>query len=281
MFILFLCLIAYILLSKKFTQKIGIALIAIMLAGLLSFVVGMFGMRSPAFNRYGMQDMGGSFVTKQLDAKSLDGVKRLVVKTSDYVTINYQGQNIPVKADYVYQEHPVSKAEPKFALAREGDTATLTLVGYKDKDGQECMAYCDTHLVLDGPALDAVIVEDGTVIYSGPKEDSDALRTEAHNHGRVRIIAGVKNLSYVADGNGDIVAEDASITNASGTLKDRGSIELANIQALELTVAKACPSTPDVLPAVRYASAPKITINGEEYSGGKVIPCLKLAKTSD
>lgn len=270
-----LSLLAYALLAKKFTQKMGIVLITIMLAGLSSFVIGVAGLRFTYDT-----PLNVSQVTKPLAADDLSGVKRLTVESTGNAAVSYTSTNNPSGASVLFPQEYKNSDVPTITLKRVGDSAILTISGGK---AQECQEGCNVWVDVQGPALEKVDVKNSRLIYSQLSEQATTFTVLASGGARVVVSSAGQftDMAFEAAGMSDIDMAAASIVNVRGTLSQSGSVQLGNIENADVTAPSVCPAETYNAPSLRYASARSIKINNVAYNASQPLPCLRINASTD
>ncbi len=271
--ILLLCLLAYALIVKKFTHKMGVVLLAIMLAGLGCFMGGAFGL-----SRISGPTQQPHQVTKNVSMAALAGAKQLVITSAGNVALNYQVAALDTRGELSYADVYKPQDIPEVTLTKNGDIAALTIKGGKTRD---CAYGCDVWLNMQGPAFERVVVNNGRLVYMEDMPRSTPLAVEAHNNAKV-VITGEKQIdqaTFTATDSSDIDATGSALAQVNASLSQTGSLQLSNVVSLELTGPASCPGWQYSQPVVNYASAGTVKLNGQPASPDQPTPCVKLVKT--
>lgn len=251
-----LCLVlANAAFRRQWSKKTSIAITAIMISGIVTFVggigVGMYG-RSAAIDRIEqLRDVTSSDLSQDFM-----NARMLVVDEDNIVDgdIRYEVSDKPY---YTLNALPGVKADIK--LSDDGKTIKVAL------REETVRMYSTTAplLTVYGPALDVLnLRSDSTVVFYKNEKGQDALSIDARNSGsRFNLAGEYRSVKIVGDAYSDVSTEGATISDLS---VDGGGVRAGIVRLLNIM-------QPDICPATGGNSMGMYSVIVEGVSGGKMI----------
>lgn len=226
-------LAAYASFAWRLSKKIGISAAVITLLGLLTFSVaigiGVTGARSER------QAIEASMVTTHVALPDLAGTKKLVVDAQS-TTVSYQVTNKQPYAVIVATKE--NNIADKVEAASSADGATLRV-----RDDADCHTYyrcADTRVVIYGPMLDEIQVENGGFDYASRKMQKLTLATSGY--AGITVSDGIyEHVNITAKDTSSINVEGATVNNARVDMRGSSSVQLGNIKKLVVNQPVSCP----------------------------------------
>lgn len=278
LFMAMLGLLAYAVIARKFTKKMGIALIIIMVSGMSAFAVGAFGLRGD-YGQSMTQMLDQNKTEKTYDAAAFSGVTRLVVDSPDNeLYVNYTAAGAPSMV-LSYDKRNMTNT-PKVTVTKSGDTATLTTDTQSNGcPGGTCMP---TSLTITGPVLAAISTTNGNVSYNTNGQDTLSLVAGGDAHvdiyGRKDPV-GVVSASIA--GEGFVTVSSAPVKALSLVYEGGSGRALAgNVNTITITAPTVC-ATVSRLPSLMYVSSDTVMLNGKSVSPQATLSCFSLEKDED
>lgn len=270
-----LSLLAYALLAKKFNQKMGISLIAIMVAGLSSYVIGIAGLR---YTLDAPMDMAQT--TRQIAVNDLLGIKSMTIESSGNAAVSYNTTTARAGGSILYPQGYKDGDVPRVTLTRNGDSVTLKIVGGK---AQECHEGCMVWVDVSGPILERISVNNSRLVYSQQSEQTSSLSLSASGNANVILSSAsqFETVTFDASESSSVDMAAASVVNVNGALAQAASVRLGNVKNVEFTVPGVCPADQENIPAAEYASVINMKVNGVVYDPSAQLPCFRVSHISD
>lgn len=240
LFTLLMLMAAYSIFAWRFTKRIAIGGIAVIVAGMVlsatAFGLGIYGSSQASQKVASLTKTTTTNVAQQFngatgivtDAKSLgfvyeqtDGEPRIELTTTDR-----------------------GSGRPSVEVIREGDIVRLMVTG--DEDTKNCFipsgcGYGTTRAVVYGPALQSIDVEGGDVMYDASTQNDLAVTVKNSASLSINDTA-IMNLNAVVDQNGSLSTIGASIENVALRTMSGGSVSMGVVSMFDFTPATSCPA---------------------------------------
>ena len=282
LFALLCAVVAYALIGKRFTRRIGYLGIGIAVLGLVLFGFAVAGI---SLER---DDLQKQFRAEQkkvsLDAEKLTGVRRIVVKSPSYIDVNYDVQKTAKPSASVSYNQRSMTGVPQVTLERHDDLLTIS-ASYTSKDCHDILSGCgygeSLALNLSGPELSDIMVENSTVSYM--TDGQNELVVDGKNSGAVTLESkgAIQRLKASLENDSRINATDANIRDVSLALFGRSSnAEFAQIANFEATIPDFCGRSQGY-GAVEVEGAVKAMVNGAPYDKTADYHCTEVSIGSD
>lgn len=248
LFVALSTLLGLVIMRKKWTKRIGTAVIAIIVSGLLAFSTGIGAM---IYGDWSYRDaIERSRVTNQ---------KRIGSQFGTIKSLSLQFDTTQLPVEYVvdtgaprYELSYVKQDKPALDIAVKEGSATISL-----KDIQS--GYAQASLRIYGPALEKLDVHGVNVTYSGAKKQA-AMTVLAREYSTLTLRSDVTQLHVTADNNATINLEESTIDQLD-VAKNQGFIDAGVVNQLRVTVAQACPAP---------AHGDKSQLNVESVTSGTI-----------
>ncbi len=272
--VVLLSLLAFALINKRFTQKMGIALITILLVGISCLGVGMFGLHYYSDNRYSVAD--SHIINRDLnDLSALVGAKQLIVDIGDAHLV-YSGSETVAVAGHLQYDDRNSSAMAGVTLTRSGDTVTLTARSQASGCSDALNACSMTYITISGPLLNTITAKQGIVYY-------DSVSQETINLNATGLNTSVGAATSPAVGSVKFTASDGAAvdltqlnpnTRAEGSLHDISRLIVDRVKDLSVTVPTVCDSNQGSHAVLVYTSIDNLQINGTKATPQSTQTCL-------
>ena len=261
--------LANALLGKRWTKRIGTAVVIIITVGLLSFFSGLgsvwYGMWQNNIQYY------DSRTVSQVNLPQITDINHLVIEGDD------KGRT-QLSVEYIVSDKPryelesIEATQPQFKV--EGGMATVVL-SPKESAAQSRFTYLDAVTVLRiyGPALDTFEAKENIQTSYYNKDHQEKLEVSLYSTG-FELMGAYDSVTVTQRESGV-----ASLTAAAiGDLRIEGEgslIEAGVVRTLSVTQADVCPATADdtsvAMVRVQAVSSGKLTYNGVEQDAKHVI----------
>lgn len=271
-------IISYACFSKRLTKRIGVAVVAIILAGVMAFGSGLGSLTYESYQEDAR--INALRETTQVALSSdFAQVKRLSV--SAHSASNEQSEYTDFTVQYVastgtprYVLDALPDIEPQISL--DGDHARVVLKTSAMQNSR--FGYAVPQLTIYGPVLDELTSEQGTVQYSGlsqVKQGKLVLRPAAGSTIDVHGVFG--SLQIIGDGTVDArLSTTYALTTESTAL---GIVKAGVVERLSITQPTVCSAYAiDAGTAQNYVAVRGVT-SGEMTYNGTVMPA-KTHETS-
>lgn len=259
-------LVAVMLFKQKTTKRMGVAVIVIIVAGIVSasaggaMMVGGFQLRA--------SEAQSSVQTYQEALPGMSRVNKLVAQAYSASGTAYND------ADEMSIKYVVTSGAPRYELRTQfdskpdilvqGDTVRITLKSVGKRVFE--FGYHQPELVVYGPALESIEASQGHLQYIGSDQDKqENLRVSSLNSQGVMVFGSYENVD-VQGGNVDISM--SSVRNLSVDMQGgMGNVQAGVVYALSVTHPEVCPiqsaddeNRPRVM--VHGVSSGEMTYNG-------------------
>lgn len=267
--ILFL-LIAFAAFAQKFNKRIWISGIVIIGLGL-----GLFGASviSAGYTSRQMQDE----IKRNTIQSSIDLPEGFASATS--LTVDVPSGTSLV---YVVDDTHASITQRMVKGTKKADVTT--------KDGEikvhlapltESKRVGESTITIYGPSLKKIIASNGYTSYNSGSQTQ--LAVEIYNDSSLRLIGSrIDTLSVKTDGTGQLSADEAAISTVKASIYGESSIELGNIESLNVTNPDVCAANQTAQLTVNNIIAKAYTHNSIETAAkSSEGPCLRVEFESD
>lgn len=262
--------LANALFSKRWTKKIGTAVVIIITAGLLSFFSGLgsvwYGMWQNNIQYY------DSRTVSRVNLPQIADINHLVIEGDDkgrmQLSVEYIVSNKPR-----YEVESNETVKPQFKV---GEGVATVVFSPKESAAQSRFTYFDTMTILRiyGPALDTFEAKENIQTSYHNKDHQGRLEVSLHSTGfelmgtydSVTVMqrkSGVANLTAAAIGN--------LRTEGEGSLIEAGVVRTLNVTQADVCPARADYETGVATVRVQAISSGKLTYNGVEQGAKNVI----------
>lgn len=272
LFVTMLGLLAYALIAKKFTKRMGVGLLAIIVAGLTSFGAA----RAGYYTNYGVElDRRVNTVKRDIDVSLLKDATNLVVKSpNDSITIEYATTSDAPNA-YISYDAKVNHDQPGVKLSRDGDSVILEVY----KILKDCnRGLCAPAVVyVNGPALTSITSGNAQFGYRVNRDQEAININMSENAHAVLSSSGavIDQLNLKLNGSASVSAEGAVVKDVQANIIDTAQLSLGNVKNIDVTTPEVCASNSSS-PQLDYESAGEVKVNGELTSGSVEKPCFTV-----
>lgn len=267
--------VSYALFKKKLTKRMGVAIVAIILSGLVTFSsaigVAMYG----SWRYYSQIDASSFTKTVSLPDKFSE-IKNITVDTSS----SSSNQDFLMHVEYVVDEgNPryeltlnasSPQIAPKFSYSETGDAVSIAVGGTSNILSDVFFAY--PSIKIYGPAVDNITVNSGSLAYKNAALQP-SIGVSIGNEGRVELLGSYSLVTTTT--------RDTSMANLSNASVDKlivnhfaGGVEAGVVREFEVTQAESCPAVDenDTANTVRVnaVSSGVLTYNGQQRSAKTV-----------
>lgn len=278
-------LLAYASFARKFTKKIAIATIAIIISGLLTFGSGVGVAMSVVYRE--KTAIQSSIVEKKVDLPAdFANVKSL--KASAYSLSGFYDSR-EMSIQYI-----VDPGRPRYVLRGTDDTRPdiriengAAKISFKNSAKQNraflLRGFEIPSLTIYGPALEDLNVEQGVFGYTAEHQsEQESLRIKSLNATWINLFGNYKKLEVSGAGSVDIgsgVVYDLSVNS-----EEMGAVNAGVVRNLTATYRDACQSMDYSEPNITVAgvSSGVMNLNGQEISAvTQSMPCMKVVVGND
>ena len=278
-------LLAYASFARKFTKKIAIATIAIIISGLLTFGSGVGVAMSVVYRE--RTSIQSSIVEKKVDLPAdFANVKSL--KASAYSLSGFYDSR-EMSIQYI-----VDPGQPRYVLRGTDDTRPdirvengVAKISFKNSAKQNraflLRGFEIPSLTIYGPALEDLNVEQGVFGYTAEHQsEQESLRIKSLNATWINLFGNYKKLEVSGAGSVDIgsgVVYDLSVNS-----EEMGAVNAGVVRNLTATYRDACQSMDYSEPNITVAgvSSGVMNLNGQEISAvTQSMPCMKVVVGND
>lgn len=278
-------LLAYASFARKFTKKIAIATIAIIISGLLTFGSGVGVAMSVVYRE--KTAIQSSIVEKKVDLPAdFANVKSL--KASAYSLSGFYDSR-EMSIQYI-----VDPGQPRYVLRGTDDTRPdirvengVAKISFKNSAKQNraflLRGFEIPSLTIYGPALEDLNVEQGVFGYTAEHQsEQESLRIKSLNATWINLFGNYKKLEVSGAGSVDIgsgVVYDLSVNS-----EEMGAVNAGVVRNLTATYRDACQSMDYSEPNITVAgvSSGVMNLNGQEISAvTQSMPCMKVVVGND
>lgn len=265
LFALLCSVLAFAVFRRQWTKRIGTAVIALIVAGLVIFSSGV---GVSAYGSWQARDaLYSSLRTTSINLPgNFSAVKTLTIEGDTDAPVTAEIQYIVSdKARWELEALPGIK--PQFEIADDSQSATVKLV-YMDSSKQEWerRGYVATTLRIYGPALDSVEAHGVTISYTSERLQNTlvvALRAAGFNlHGSYDKVTLTNEAGGVADLDRATIG-DLTVTNPGGSV-EAGVVRTLNVTLPDVCPASSVPSESSALVHVQAVAGGALTFNGTE-----------------
>ena len=276
LFVAMLGLLAYALIAKKFTKRMGVGLLAIIVAGLTSFGVATAGY----YTNYGVElDWRVNTVKRDIDVSLLKDTTNLVVKSpNDSIMIEYATTSDAPNA-YIFYDEKLSYDQSGVKLSQDGDSVILEV--YKiPKDCNRGLC-APTVVYVNGPALASITSVNAQFGYR-VNRDQEVIDINMGENAHAVLSSGgavIDQLNLKLNGSASVSAEGAVVKDVQANIIDTAQLSLGNVKNIDITTPEVCASNSSS-PQVDYESAGEVKINGELTNGSVEKSCFAVYSRS-
>lgn len=248
LFVALSTLLAVSIMRKKWTKRIGIAVITIIISGLLAFGAGIGAMM---YGDWSYRDT--------IERSRVTSHTRIDSQFSAIKNLSLQFDTTQLPVEYVvdtgsprYELSYLKQDKPVIDIAIKEESATISLKDIKS-------GYTQASLRIYGPALEKLDTSGADIVYVGAKKQ-DTITVLAREYSRLTLRSDVAQMHVTASNNATVNVEESTI-NQLDVAKNQGSIYAGVVNQLSVAVAQACP-TP------LYGD--KSQLNVESVTSGKI-----------
>lgn len=278
-------LLAYASFARKFTKKIAIATIAIIISGLLTFGSGVGVAMSVVYRE--KTAIQSSIVEKKVDLPAdFANVKSL--KASAYSLSGFYDSR-EMSIQYI-----VDPGQPRYVLRGTDDTRPdiriengAAKISFKNSAKQNraflLRGFEIPSLTIYGPALEDLNVEQGVFGYTAEHQSGqELLRVKSLNATLINLFGSYKKLEVSGAGSVDVgsgVVYDLSVNS-----EEMVTVNAGVVRNLTATYGDACQSMDYSEPNITVAgvSSGVMNLNGQEISAvTQSMPCMKVVVGND
>lgn len=278
-------LLAYASFARKFTKKIAIATIAIIISGLLTFGSGVGVAMSVVYRE--KTAIQSSIVEKKVDLPAdFANVKSL--KASAYSLSGFYDSR-EMSIQYI-----VDPGRPRYVLRGTDDTRPdiriengAAKISFKNSAKQNraflLRGFEIPSLTIYGPALEDLNVEQGVFGYTAEHQSGqELLRVKSLNATLINLFGSYKKLEVSGAGSVDVgsgVVYDLSVNS-----EEMVTVNAGVVRNLTATYGDACQSMDYSEPNITVAgvSSGVMNLNGQEISAvTQSMPCMKVVVGND
>lgn len=266
-------LFANALFTKRFTKKMGIVTVTIILLGILSFGAGAGIL---AYNARTIENtVRRNEITKTIDiGDSLTGIDTVVVNTKD-IRVDYMASGTP-KATAYY--NAIAQKTPQVTLKKEGSTLFInTKANFIKKSLWN--SDMDAKIALSGPVLNKITVDKGSFVYQTASQDTIETLVESDATFSLETNGTVNTLRAIVNGSGVIDATPANIAAANITFGDGGNATFATLNELRIIAPTSCRSGTKTNISADYASV--LYLNNAKVESNNTGRCINLTLSND
>ena len=278
-------LLAYASFARKFTKKIAIATIAIIISGLLTFGSGVGVAMSVVYRE--RTSIQSSIVEKKVDLPA-DFANIKSLKASAYSLSGFYDSR-EMSIQYI-----VDPGQPRYVLRGTDDTRPdirvengVAKISFKNSAKQNraflLRGFEIPSLTIYGPALEDLNVEQGVFGYTAEHQsEQESLRIKSLNATWINLFGNYKKLEVSGAGSVDIgsgVVYDLSVNS-----EEMGAVNAGVVRNLTATYRDACQSMDYSEPNITVAgvSSGVMNLNGQEISAvTQSMPCMKVVVGND
>lgn len=267
--VLLFILCAYAAFSQKFTKRIWISSLVIIVLGLGSFgtAVGTGIYQDWQSNQLVQRNTVESAVKLPAD---FNAIKNLSVDIPAYVNLNY----------IVDPSARSIKLKSIKGLGASVSVTNATLDVHFPTNPSAAMG-SSTTITIYGPQLDAITAIHGQVSYLGQQQ---ALRIDAHQDSNVSTDASqIGTLTTTIDGNAGLVADGSAIESVSLTVSGGTNATLGNIKDLAVIAPDACATNSPINVSIQSIKNDTYTENSQRLSSSHLFTnaCITITIGSD
>lgn len=261
-------LTAFVCFKRSLKKPVGIAIIAIIVAGIVSFGAGVtLSVYSQAERHAAIEASRTTKSVKLPDAFS--GMKGLTIGSAEEDSARQS-------YDFIAVRYVVSDRAPRYEVTRDSETKDLAPAITIDDEGMVKVQFKDMakerkffsytqrpSLVIYGPALQNVTLLSGSLEYQGKGTQAE-LSLDVQS-GQLTLNGAYGTVTARVEAS-DLDTQNAGVDNLILDVK-RGAVTAGVVRGLTLTQPEACPANRDSTQgrvAVQAVSSNKITFNGEE-----------------
>lgn len=281
-------LLAYAAFARKFTKKIGVATVAIVLSGLLAFGSGV-AIGAMVIHQENIAVQKSMKETKAKLPAEFASVKRL---TASAYALRKSGSSMEMTVRYV-----VDPGEPRYIMQATDDVSPdirvengVARVAFKTSPKQNraylSSSFITPSLTMYGPALDHITVEQGNFEYISEDQTSQKrLQVNTLETTTVTLHGAYKQL--MASGAGSVNAEMATVYDLVANTEAFGSVSAGMVRSLIVTQNEVCPvqqqeEGQQAQVSVSGVSSGNMTLNGREMSAAtQKKPCARVIVGAD
>ncbi|UTX50994.1 PspC domain-containing protein [Candidatus Saccharibacteria bacterium TM7i] len=261
-------LIAITCFRKKITKPVGVAVVAIIVAGVVTFGSGVGMVTYQSWQHAEVLNASRHTKTVPLPAEFAQ-VKSLTIGTLE----NEKNPRNDFMA-YGSVEYIVSDKTPRYELTVDSETAKVAPVITYGENGTATLTFKNNQrtrigfsqppvLKVYGPALNELNVQSEAVEYKNA-HPQDAFTTTVRG-GSLSLMGTYKTVAATAES--QVAVSDASIDELTVTL-NKGTVDAGVVRALTVTQPEACPAhygdDVETKMTIRAISGGKILYNGAE-----------------
>ncbi|HMR38651.1 MAG TPA: PspC domain-containing protein [Candidatus Saccharibacteria bacterium] len=248
---------------RRWSKRIGVSVVAIIAAGLLSFASGVGTVIYVRWQGDVQYDSRFSTVSNNLPEGFRD-VKQLTIGSSErihqYVNVEYI-----VSKQSRYELEAPREITPRITIGDDGVSANIVITSTDNQDYWGGRFYVS--LKVYGPALESIAVKDGTVSYRGAaRQDALSITSEASSF----TLTGTYGVVRVHSKETGLVELDGATVEELDVQLDGGRVSAGVVRTLTVRQPDACPAREDEESLARLdvqaVSSGKILYNGNEQA---------------
>ena len=261
-------IIAIVCFTRSLKKKMGVAIIAIVIAGIVSFGTGVAFTAFSQAERYAAIEASRKTETVKLGDE---------FKVARGISVgSAEAEDDEQHYDFIAVKYIVSDRAPRYEITKDSETKSLAPSIVVDESGEIKVLLKDAEkrrqfftytqhpsVTIYGPALESIKVLSGRFEYQA-KGAQDKVAVELKS-GQLTLGGAYVDASASVDG-GDFDAQNASIDNLTLAVKS-GSVATGVIRTLSLTQPEACPASFDSEQsrvAIQAIASARLTFNGHE-----------------
>lgn len=280
LFVLFCCLIAYMLFVGKATKRLVVSLGVITALGIISFGAGAtlmsFGIR--AEETKSQAEMIKNAKRSTIDASQVKKAKRIELKSELPITVNYNVDPAHTEATIWYNTS-ITKSDPKVALTTTPDGTLSINVPIADSQCLPDVTRCrmQTVVTIVGPELESMYAQGSNLVhYIVNKQEKLSVSTRADGRIELQTVGTIKQLTATLSNESRIDTLQAGIEYIDLTIEDAlSNADIATVDTLAITVPTAC-ATNHGGGTIHVTRAREITVNGKAYDTKFDYPCTTI-----
>lgn len=256
-------LVAYASFRRDLSKRLMVAAVVLVVTGIVSFSVAVgFGVLG---SWQSQQNLQSSIERSQVDLpNNFQDVTSVSFSSDDSTTIEYIVSDQP---SMTLESTPGFK--PKVEV-NDGH-ADISLVS----DGRH-VGYVQSALVVSGPSLDRIVVDQGAVSYIA--KGQDRLSMEVASEARATVTGAVDSLEVAAMAGSGLYLTSGAIGEVKLSLSHIVDVQIGNIGSLDIVYSDVCPAEGQRSALeINNVASKKISLNGQTKPLGSYdLPCLKL-----
>lgn len=254
--------------KRVWTKRIGIAIVAITIGGILTFSTGVGTFLYGQWHSEETVRQSMTTTNKQLSSEFKD-TKELTINTNEgprfgNYPVVYTVTNEKPHVEFVYQKDTQT---PQVNIKQDGDKTTIDL---NIEDNWRKRGDIPVHIY--GPALSELTVTHGDVRYETDNQQN--MTFIATNHGSITVSGTFELVKASVDKNGEIELDSATVNNLEASANN-GEVSTGVVKNLNVAQPDSCPDRDNTENSVEVANVTgEFIYNGEKQSPGNLEnPC--------